>query len=310
MRKKIKLQIPIISTLFIFPSLSFVLAATSTYVPLEPNAFPGISMSSGNLGVFLGQAFNWAIAVAVVAALVMIIWGGIEYMTTDSWSGKNDGKTKIQNALWGLGLALISWLILYTINPCLIDFTGSNGCSAKNQLINPPPQSTNATGGSNTDNANLSGGVGPFSSPSLSGTGSNGGNSTSGCDNCEAISGILAVKSGISGYELNKDLVSKLQIALQGQPVQVTEAYPPDVQHISSCHYDGTCADINFINRSTDVNDVKNLFVSLRNAGLNPQYEVVDLNECPPYTAAGIRCTSYDDTYASHFHVGNLGTNI
>src|SRR5689334_12127314 len=101
-----------------------------------------------------------AIAIAVVAALTFIIWGGIEYMTTDSWSGKNDGKTKIQDALYGLGLALVSWLLLYTINPTLVSFSG-------NKLINPSSQSgSTSDSGSNTGNTNLSGGVGPFNEPS------------------------------------------------------------------------------------------------------------------------------------------------
>lgn len=55
----------------------------------------------------------------------MIIWGGVLYMTTDSWMGKDEGKTKILSALEGLGIALISWLILYTINPALVDFSNN-----------------------------------------------------------------------------------------------------------------------------------------------------------------------------------------
>ena len=97
----------------------------------------------------LGYVFNFGLAIAVVLALVMIIWGGIEYMTTDSWEGKNDGKTRIQNALYGLGLALASYLILYTINPCLVQFVPTpGGCTSTNTFLNPPAPST-----TNTSNA-------------------------------------------------------------------------------------------------------------------------------------------------------------
>ena len=141
-----------LSVLFLPTLLSFA----AEYTPLVPGAFTGVgTQSSGNLGVFLGQAFNWAIAMAVVLALIMIIWGGIEYMTTDSWSGKDDGKTRIRNALWGLGLALISYLILYTINPNLVDFKGNKflgtGTSPETGMNTSGKTGTNTYRGTNTN---------------------------------------------------------------------------------------------------------------------------------------------------------------
>ncbi len=148
--KKISLNIyiPLLVLMFTISAISVFAADTSCdpetglnsagkhcYIPLEPSAFPGTENATNNLGGFLGQAFNYIIALAVVLALIMIIWGGIEYMTTDSFSGKDDGKKKIQNAFWGLGLALVSYLVLSTINPCLVDFTGSDQCKNANTLI-------------------------------------------------------------------------------------------------------------------------------------------------------------------------------
>ncbi len=56
-------------------------------------------------------------------AFVMITLGGITYATSDSVFGKHDGKTFIQNAIWGLILVIGSWVILNTINPKILDFT-------------------------------------------------------------------------------------------------------------------------------------------------------------------------------------------
>jgi len=42
-------------------------------------------------------------------------------MSTDAYSGKSEGKKKITNALLGLLLAGLSWVILYTINPKILD---------------------------------------------------------------------------------------------------------------------------------------------------------------------------------------------
>ncbi len=301
------------NTLIIFAGFIFStgLVFAADYVPLEPGAFTGVKTDTGgNLGVFLGQVFNWAIAIAVASALVMIIWGGIEYMTTDSWSGKNDGRTKIQNALLGLGLALISWLLLYTINPELVNFQN-------NQLINPSGTSSQSaingvSGANNGAGTNSSGVIGNFSYPSgnTAGASSNSGGSVSNtapCDNCVDITGQLAIKSGIPGYELNQELASKLEDALAGQPVQVTDAYPPDPtisRSSDNCHNNGTCADVNFTNQSTSVNDVRNLYDRLVSEGLNPSYEVVDISSCQKYKdIAGLVCTSYTSTTNSHFHV-------
>ena len=126
--------------IFVLFFASSVLAAVS-YTPLEPGAFRSITgsdtVSFSNLSAFFGQIFNYGIAVAGVLAVVMIIWGGIEYMTTESWGGKSDAKKKIEDALIGLGLALVSWLILYTINPCLVQFNGGDKCKTVNTFITP-----------------------------------------------------------------------------------------------------------------------------------------------------------------------------
>ncbi len=93
-----------------------------TYQPLEPNAFGTTLTNTSSLGDFLSQAFSFGLAIAAALAVIMIVWGGVQIMTTDSWSGKSEGKQKIWDAIWGLGLALVSWLILYTINPDILNF--------------------------------------------------------------------------------------------------------------------------------------------------------------------------------------------
>jgi len=118
----------------LFSSFTIVMAAGNSYVPLEPSAFNSLGLGSGaintgSLANFLSKIFDFGIAIAVALSVVMIAWGGIQYMTTDSWYGKEDGKKKIEDAFYGLALALISWLILFIINPNLVTFTG-------NQIVN------------------------------------------------------------------------------------------------------------------------------------------------------------------------------
>lgn len=109
------------------------------YVALEPDAFKGLETSAPTgspLADFLGQVFSFGIAAAVVLALIMLVYAGILKMTTDSWTKQDDAKTTIENALYGLGLALVSYIILYTINPCLVQFISTrDGCSTTNTFL-------------------------------------------------------------------------------------------------------------------------------------------------------------------------------
>lgn len=98
------------------------LAEKLEYEPLESKAFEETITKSSSLGDFLAQAFNLGLALAAALAVIMIVWGGVEYMLSESVFSKDDGKKKIKDALTGLLLALVSWLILFTINPEILNF--------------------------------------------------------------------------------------------------------------------------------------------------------------------------------------------
>ncbi|MDE1941220.1 MAG: hypothetical protein KGI66_03825, partial [Patescibacteria group bacterium] len=59
---------------------------------------------------YLQEAINLMIALASVAAVFMIVWGGFEYMASAIPGVKTDGLKKVQNALVGLVLILASYL--------------------------------------------------------------------------------------------------------------------------------------------------------------------------------------------------------
>lgn len=134
--KKITLLSSLILTAIIISSPFLTLAADAkcekgtdgkiVYCPLEDGIFDdfsnGVSTDGGQLGTFLGQAFQFGLAVAAALAVVMIVWGGVEIMLSESVFKKEDGKKKIQDAIYGLLLALVSWLILYIINPEILNF--------------------------------------------------------------------------------------------------------------------------------------------------------------------------------------------
>ena len=61
------------------------------------------------------------IGFAAVLAMVMIVMGGIEYMTSELISSKEEGRERIIHAVLGLLIALGAYLILNTINPQLLN---------------------------------------------------------------------------------------------------------------------------------------------------------------------------------------------
>ncbi|MDA1334909.1 MAG: pilin [bacterium] len=64
--------------------------------------------------------FPFMLSVAAIAALVMFVYGGIEYMTAGGSDRVSRAKGTITSALAGLMIAVFSVLILETINPELI----------------------------------------------------------------------------------------------------------------------------------------------------------------------------------------------
>src|SRR3990167_1577967 len=123
-----------------FLAITAVYAAP--YVPLAPLPIGegGASLTEvTNAGVYIKGAFNLAIGIAAALAIIMIIIGGIQYMGSESLGGKSAGRKRINDAVLCLLLALGSYLILFTINPSLVDFNVNIGA------ITPPAGGTTPT---------------------------------------------------------------------------------------------------------------------------------------------------------------------
>ena len=71
-------------------------------------------------GYYINGLLTFGIGLATVLAVLMITIGGFQYITTDSFMQKSEGKKRIQDSLMGLGLILVSYLLLGTINSDLL----------------------------------------------------------------------------------------------------------------------------------------------------------------------------------------------
>ncbi len=270
MNRKYKKIITAISIAYFFLAFGTTLAATD-YVPLAP--LPGISGHT-TFSSYLPTAFNLSIGIAAAMAFVMITYGGIMYATSDAISGKSAGKDAIENALWGLLLVIGAYVILYTINPKILNFDLTLD-RIKTPTTTPVPP------------------VGTIDCPA--------------CQSYPNLSDlhIPAQVSGSVSPELGARLVV-LNTDLNGISWAVTEAWPPvPGLHVDPCHANATCVDAKPVNQSPQ--NINAFYAAAQQANLNPSYEVTSqaakdalLNGQPPVT---IPISVNTKATGPHFHV-------
>jgi hypothetical protein len=106
-----------------------------------------VGQGGGDLSVFFNNLYRFLIGFAAVAAVVMIIWGGIEYATTDNIGKKSAGRTRITQAIFGLILVLLPVLVFSIINPEILNL------SVPFQKIDLPDRSNFGPGGGSPTSA-------------------------------------------------------------------------------------------------------------------------------------------------------------
>lgn len=104
-----------------------------TYVPLEPlspyaslSGYKGVTGAPGQES-YLATAFRLLLSLGGLFAVVMLVLAGISYMLSESPIKTGQAKERAIAALWGIGLLVSCWLILYVINPNLLRFNLSIG---------------------------------------------------------------------------------------------------------------------------------------------------------------------------------------
>ena len=110
-------------------SVIFCLAFSATFFATAVNAEKGYTLLSpiptvpsgtvSTLAEYMKSLIVVIVGLAIVLSVVMILVGGIGYVLAASPSAMSTGKGQIQDALFGLLLAIFSYLLLYTINPDL-----------------------------------------------------------------------------------------------------------------------------------------------------------------------------------------------
>lgn len=111
------------AVLILFSLAPHVLA--QGFVPLAPieGLTKGVAANTEGLAIFFNNLYKFAIGMATVLAVIMIIWGGIEYSWQDVPGAKSNGKDRILQAILGLVLVLSPALVFSIINPSILNLS-------------------------------------------------------------------------------------------------------------------------------------------------------------------------------------------
>ncbi|OHB14882.1 MAG: hypothetical protein A2431_02955 [Candidatus Zambryskibacteria bacterium RIFOXYC1_FULL_39_10] len=234
-----------------------------SYTVLAP--LPGVGDSDGKttLETYVPAIFKLAIGLSAVAAVLMIVLGGFQYISSDALMKKNEGRERIKNAVFGLVLVISAWLILNTINPNLLNIN-----------LNIDSISTTAV-----DGGKLLADDGSEVYPGKYSVNVNGTPVYyNDCNTCTSLTSLgITTKNAGSNPLVDGGLAAKLaifdaEIKSSGVSWIVTEAYPPTVNHKAECHRFGTCIDARPTNQTAG--NINGFMSAAQKAGLRAVYEV------------------------------------
>ncbi|NCT02230.1 hypothetical protein GW766_03210 [Candidatus Parcubacteria bacterium] len=292
MKRTLFLVVLLLSLFWIEPAFA------APFVPCS-----GTECSACHLVQMGNTIVKWLIGVLFVVFAIVAAMGGFGLVTSGgNPEAKSAAKQKLVNALIGILIVLAAWLLVDTIIRGLLeDGSGTiNGkfwyeveCGTQAATFDAPGDTV--TGSVPPEPPAP---VPPGAIPCPAGVTA----SCKPCVNCTVVSGVP--NKGCGGYTcyLDTSLLSKIKNISGVTGWRITESWPPTVSHLSTCHKDGTCADLNNSGGPTDPATIKKYYDAFKAAGLNVLYESKD---CAPYIQAGVtNCATYSTmTNLSSFHV-------
>lgn len=258
------------------------------------------NVAQGDLYACINKLYRFAIVIGAAIGVFYLVIAGYMYMGSDGNQESVDkAKDMLASTLTAFVILLAGYILLKAINPDLIQFKqiqpGSLvdltkfSTSTDFRIPNDVPPGQEGGVPTNIINKCASEAGGP-------------------CPSCQdytsASYGLTKAngtqRSGCNTF-LNTSLLNKLKTAKQSAAFSVTEAFPPTVNHMDSCHSNGTCADVVATSR-TDASKVDEVCRALKAAGIATilnEYTNIPANQfrdCPAPRA-------YKTTTGPHLHV-------
>lgn len=102
---------------------------------------------------YLNALYLWFLGFVGIAALFAFVVGGVTWMLSTTLTSTEKARRWIANGIWGIVLAATSYLLLYTINPDLIehgfDINAVIDRAVRSGLQRPQPETPTFTPGPN-----------------------------------------------------------------------------------------------------------------------------------------------------------------
>lgn len=281
-----------LTSIFITLFPLFVFAANSCpegYYQFETGvpfiAGQGECVAPTSLQSLIASLIRKLFPIAGIIAFAMIIWAGFEYATSGgNTNQQKDAQDRITNALIGLALLFAFWIIIYTINPNILNIRVLN--------INSATLTSNSSTPFNPNPSNVVDSLPGFSKFCP----------TKGIPSPIPYSTYDVLDESSKCFYLKNNIYQKLQNLLNdtGNTWMLTEAcqqlIPGDTpcwttyQHGTLCHQTGDCVDI-VLNKNNPTEAEQTAFIKAANKnGLDVYNEYK--NECKTERTTG-----------GHFHV-------
>ncbi len=87
--------------------VAFVVTTTPALALAQQSA-PSVTYASGSITTVINNIVNYVATIAGAIAVLMIVWGGIQYMVF----GADQGKKTITNGLTGLAIIILAFVLV------------------------------------------------------------------------------------------------------------------------------------------------------------------------------------------------------
>ena len=88
----------------------------------------GVRCTEGNIASIFRLIINWALAISFIAAVIILIYGGFQYITSaGNADGAKNGKAAVFNALIGIVIIVLSYIIVQIVYRFVAGNSGGGG---------------------------------------------------------------------------------------------------------------------------------------------------------------------------------------
>lgn len=102
------------------------------------------TITGSTIASYIGAIYNYGLAIAGILATIVLMAAGVIWLTSGGDSGKvSQAKELISGSVAGLIILIVSWVILNTVNPDLVNLKSISPTNIIKKNVNTSPQTCN-----------------------------------------------------------------------------------------------------------------------------------------------------------------------